>query len=100
MMMRIRTDPLPDMPMLPQLQAALLAVRLELSLVALEHPDLTAHQQLREARRRCAQRCMLVAADAIETSQRRKLLHIAGRESTKEKAPGPEFLPTQDQALW
>ena len=68
------SDPPPDLDMnIPGMSEALAQLKLELLLVQLELPQLTPHQQLQEARRRCA-RTLVAVADAQEELDRRRRL--------------------------
>jgi len=78
MLMRLRqTDRPPTLdPTVPEVQAALDQIRIELAAVQREHPEMTPRQQLQEARRRCAG-AMVAVVDVIEA--KRYGLELKGR---------------------
>jgi hypothetical protein len=64
--MKMIWDPPPALdPIVPEVQAAVDRIRIELQLVKLEQPSWTPFEQLREARRRCA-KAMVDAVDGCE----------------------------------
>jgi hypothetical protein len=58
---------------LPAVRQAVALIQLHLALIEKEQPEMTPHEQLSEARRRCAA-AMVAAADAIEAEQARQRL--------------------------
>jgi hypothetical protein len=64
------TDPPPTLDLtIPAVSVAIRATTMQLRLIRQESPEMTPHEQLREAKRRC-EREMVHAADAIEANER------------------------------
>jgi hypothetical protein len=94
--MRLRpTDTLPTLdPKMPEMENAALRIALELELVRLDHPEMTPHEQLREARRRSAT-LMTAACDAIEARRAHRMLQEAReRVGAYHSLPKAERVPT------